>query len=898
MKKLAPLLLFLLALPLIGAAQGISQLQQFTSTTSPERAITQTVFGKPFRLTGQGTGCAQFSANGTLTSTGSDCGTGSGGNLFGQAWELISGFLSPTTTVPVKINAATTLATTTASMLNGAIYVDGVHYATTTSGINQAISNCSVQWNCGTVVLPAGTSTLSALITLKPNVRVIGQGQGRTVLAPSSSFSDGVVLRENSNAADNIELSGFTIDLSSKADVGGIHIYQGGDVFVHDITVRNQRFSASSKWTLRFGNYVDGNGTSTASHNVNVARIRLENNNTGTYESVLFVNQWNGSFKDSLFKGNTNANTYELISYINNRNVEFSGNSFEDGNADSIAVMESSDVSIHDNKYHTITANSGFNAVTVINSRDISVHDEQAVNISGSASGTFLNFFDRAIGPDGFTSLIGSTQNVRMYDNHIDGYAHAAAAEIAGTVLGTDYTMNQSQLYFDRNTITNLASTAFQLGADNALNTLSDLYVRNNSVQSWNGSNAGAIQLRGYSSDVGQMTNIFITGNDIAPSSSGGSNAALRVIGATVNDVSNNRFVGTFSSYGAISTATGGVVSKTANNNYGNEFFGLGLTASPSYMLDVSGLGHFTGLVDALRFVATSSSATSSFAGGITGPGNFSVQQGSGFVGVATSAPSTNFSVTGNGYFTNNIGVGALNTVNGSALIQGTAPALYLTESDQTSPAGRYRIDVSGDLLRMIRSSTVLTVIDSLGKFGIGTTSPQATLSIGASKGTGALAFPDGTTQNSAGIMIVQDQKASGTNGGSSVAGEQIRTLNTAVVNTIPGASLASNQVTLPAGSYEISGCAPYWIGNKGKAYWFNVTDNSTTTQGMSMYGNGDAGADPSMVTSCVNGYFTITAPKAFELRQYIQVARATNGLGISAGQGTEVYSTVTIRKW
>src|SRR4051794_39232040 len=62
--------------PLIAAAQGISQLQQFTSTTSPASAITQTVFGKGFRLTGQSSGCAQFSANGTLTSSGSSCGGG------------------------------------------------------------------------------------------------------------------------------------------------------------------------------------------------------------------------------------------------------------------------------------------------------------------------------------------------------------------------------------------------------------------------------------------------------------------------------------------------------------------------------------------------------------------------------------------------------------------------------------------------------------------------------------------------------------------------------------------------------------------------------------------------------------------------------------------------------
>src|SRR4051812_3920172 len=85
MKRLLIAILF--ALPFPVAAQGISQLPQFTSTTSPSSAITQTLYGKAFRLSGQSSGCAQFSANGTLTSIGSSCGTGSlsGSGTQGQA---------------------------------------------------------------------------------------------------------------------------------------------------------------------------------------------------------------------------------------------------------------------------------------------------------------------------------------------------------------------------------------------------------------------------------------------------------------------------------------------------------------------------------------------------------------------------------------------------------------------------------------------------------------------------------------------------------------------------------------------------------------------------------------------------------------------------------------------
>lgn len=63
----------------VGAGGGtIGQLDQFTSTTSPTSAITQATYGKAFRLSGQAAGCGQFSANGTLTSTGIACGSGSG----------------------------------------------------------------------------------------------------------------------------------------------------------------------------------------------------------------------------------------------------------------------------------------------------------------------------------------------------------------------------------------------------------------------------------------------------------------------------------------------------------------------------------------------------------------------------------------------------------------------------------------------------------------------------------------------------------------------------------------------------------------------------------------------------------------------------------------------------
>jgi hypothetical protein len=84
---------------------------------------------------------------------------------------------------------------------------------------------------------------------------------------------------------------------------------------------------------------------------------------------------------------------------------------------------------------------------------------------------------------------------------------------------------------------------------------------------------------------------------------------------------------------------------------------------------------------------------------------------------------------------------------------------------------------------------------------------------------------------NAHGYLHVRDEKSTGTNGGGSTAATvHTRTLNTVVINRISGASLASDQVTLPAGTYRVQASCPTASGaGSNRAQLYNVTDASNT---------------------------------------------------------------------
>ena len=145
-------------------------------------------------------------------------------------------------------------------------------------------------------------------------------------------------------------------------------------------------------------------------------------------------------------------------------------------------------------------------------------------------------------------------------------------------------------------------------------------------------------------------------------------------------------------------------------------------------------------------------------------------------------------------------------------------------------------------------------------------------------------------------IFHVRDEKPSGTAGGTFTSGAwQTRTLNTTKTNTITGASLATNQITLPAGTYDIFARSSSYRSEGNNAQLYNVTDATVACISNTSFNSLSAYTD---IDVLVLGRITVVGTKVFELRHFGNRTEATWGFGRPATTGqAEVYSEVHITK-
>lgn len=147
----------------------------------------------------------------------------------------------------------------------------------------------------------------------------------------------------------------------------------------------------------------------------------------------------------------------------------------------------------------------------------------------------------------------------------------------------------------------------------------------------------------------------------------------------------------------------------------------------------------------------------------------------------------------------------------------------------------------------------------------------------------------------------VRNEQTSGTAAAtSSAATQNDLVLNTVVgTNSIVGASLTSNTLTLPAGTYDFIASGPFLAGvatSLSRLTLYNSTDSVDIMLGSGVQiGVGAAGAVPSNTAATCSGRFILAASKGVKLRQYTSTV-VTLGTAVSSGQ-TEVYGSLQVWK-
>lgn len=151
--------------------------------------------------------------------------------------------------------------------------------------------------------------------------------------------------------------------------------------------------------------------------------------------------------------------------------------------------------------------------------------------------------------------------------------------------------------------------------------------------------------------------------------------------------------------------------------------------------------------------------------------------------------------------------------------------------------------------------------------------------------------------------------QTSGTGGGTGTQGSWTTvTLNTKDNDTGSIATLSSNQISIPAGTYKVRSSCPLYTPNGNGIHCqsriYNITDSAVlvTGQSSSVYNTGTSSGDGSLHTdnSFVDGLFTISGTKTIALQYYVgaNFTSDASNLGKAATTGSnEVYAQIVLEK-
>jgi hypothetical protein len=269
---------------------------------------------------------------------------------------------------------------------------------------------------------------------------------------------------------------------------------------------------------------------------------------------------------------------------------------------------------------------------------------------------------------------------------------------------------------------------------------------------------------------------------------------------------------------------------------------------------------------------------------------------------VATTAFVT-AAVTAGGSGTTNLGVttaASTVTVTSSTGTSAVLPASTTSLAGVQTAVDKTKLDgIAAGAQVNVATNLTYTASTTTGTVN-SSTGTSATLPVATTSLSGLLSAVDKTKLDSLSnsttqLLHVQEQQPNGTAGGTSVSGVfTTRVLNTVVINLIPGASLSANRITLPSGTYYLSGSSPFFATGNYRARVSNFTDTTSV-----IIGTSESSTTSTQVNRAwVFGAFTLTGTKEIILEYITQTAKSSNGLGVNTGQSAyEVYSDLTIWK-
>lgn len=143
-------------------------------------------------------------------------------------------------------------------------------------------------------------------------------------------------------------------------------------------------------------------------------------------------------------------------------------------------------------------------------------------------------------------------------------------------------------------------------------------------------------------------------------------------------------------------------------------------------------------------------------------------------------------------------------------------------------------------------------------------------------------------------VMVVTHRVTGG--GGSLISGSwQRRPLNSTERNTISGASLSVNQITLPPGDYYCEFMASAFAVNNVVTRLQNIT-NATE---LLLSDVGFSSSSSMNVNTKMNalGYFSLSVESILELQSQSTTTKNTDGLGMAFGNSESVHTKMVIYK-